>query len=451
MLKTAFVILTCKALSLVGRMVGKGSSLPGKICLRMDPNILKKIQLPSAIMAVTGSNGKTSTVEMIAHVLRSNGKKVAYNKEGSNQIEGVTTFLLNDCTLSGRVKSDIVLLESDERFARHTFKHFHPTHYVINNLYRDQMTRNGHTEWMYDIVKQSVYDDTRLILNADDPMVARFGMNRDNVVWFGVERMPFSHENNDSVYNDGAYCPACKHPLSYDYYHYNHIGSYHCDHCGLHREKPAYAVTDASQEDQYIVINGESRIALSFNGVYHFYNTLAAFAACRELGIPSTQITDALQHYIMKNGRIMDFRVGEHEGTLLTSKHENSVSYDQSIRVAVRDQKAGTVIIIVDAISRKYFTSETSWLWDIDFELLGAPHIKKIILAGTYAYDLATRFSYTDIPFDKIEVIENMDEAVQALRERAVGYIYGITCFSDKEKLLSRVEPVNPAKGGDEK
>ena len=111
MLKTAFVILTCKALSLVGRMVGKGSSLPGKICLRMDPNILKKIQLPSAVMAVTGSNGKTSTVEMIAHVLRSSGKKVAYNKEGSNQIEGVTTFLLNDCTLSGRVKSDIVLLE----------------------------------------------------------------------------------------------------------------------------------------------------------------------------------------------------------------------------------------------------------------------------------------------------------------------------------------------------
>ena len=109
------------------------------------------------------------------------------------------------------------------------------------------------------------------------------------------------------------------------------------------------------------------------------------------------------------------------------------------------------MIIIVDAISRKYFTSETSWLWDIDFELLSAPHIKKIILAGTYAYDLATRFSYTDIPFDKIEVIENMDEAVQALRERAVGYIYGITCFSDKEKLLSRVEPVNPAKGGEEK
>ena len=126
MIKTAFVIFVCKALSLVGRLVGKGSSLPGKICLKLDPNILKKIQLPSSIIAVTGSNGKTSTVEMIAQVLKNSGKRIAYNKEGSNQIEGVTTFLLNDCTLSGRVKSEIVLLESDERFARHTFRHFIP-------------------------------------------------------------------------------------------------------------------------------------------------------------------------------------------------------------------------------------------------------------------------------------------------------------------------------------
>ena len=450
MIKTAFVIFVCKALSLVGRLVGKGSSLPGKICLKLDPNILKKIQLPSSIIAVTGSNGKTSTVEMIAQVLKNSGKRIAYNKEGSNQIEGVTTFLLNDCTLSGRVKSEIVLLESDERFARHTFRHFHPTHYVINNLYRDQMTRNGHTEWMYDIVKQSVYEDTHLILNADDPMVARFGMGRRNVTWFGVDRLPLYQEHNDSVYNDGAYCPECKHPLIYDYYHYNHIGSYHCPHCGLHREPTSYTVTQASQDEGYIVINGQYRIDLSFTGIYHFYNTLAAFSACSELGIPAETIVSSLQNYTMKNGRIMAFRAGEHEGTLLTSKHENSVSYDQSIRVAVRDPRDCTVMIIVDAISRKYFTSETSWLWDIDFELLGAEHIRKIILAGTYANDLAVRFSYTTIPFDKIEVIEDMDQAVEALKERSIGYVYGITCFSDKEKLLSRVETVSLEKGGKE-
>ena len=440
MLKTAFVILTCKALSLVGRMVGKGSSLPGKICLRMDPNILKKIQLPSAVMAVTGSNGKTSTVEMIAHVLRSSSKKVAYNKEGSNQIEGVTTFLLNDCTLSGRVKSDIVLLESDERFARHTFKHFHPTHYVINNLYRDQMTRNGHPEWVYDIVGESIHDDTHLILNADDPLVSCFGLGRKNVTWFGVDKLPFSTERNTSLYHDGRYCPNCKARMKYDFFHYNHIGSYHCTNCELHRNDTAFTVTDASLQDSYIVVNGKYRINLSFSGIYHFYNTLATFSICSLLGVPEEQIASSLNGYTMKSGRIVKFSIGEKIGTLLTSKHENSVSYDQSIRVAVQDGRPCTVTVIVDAISRKYFTSETSWLWDIDFELLAADSVQEIVLTGRYCWDLAVRFSYCGIPSEKIHVMEDIGQAVDYLREQAPGYQYVITCFSDKDKFLDKVE-----------
>ncbi len=227
-MKTSIIILLCKLLRVIGKLVGKGSSLPGRIALKLDPNILKKIKLPDEIVAVTGSNGKTSTVEMIAHVLKSNGKKIAYNKEGSNQIEGVTTFLLNDCTLGGRVKSDIILMESDERFARHTFKHFTPTHYVITNLYRDQMTRNGHPEWVYDIVGESIHEGTHLVLNADDPLVSCFGLGKEAVTWFGVDRLPFSTDRNTSLYHDGRYCPNCKSRMEYDYYHYNHIGSYHC-------------------------------------------------------------------------------------------------------------------------------------------------------------------------------------------------------------------------------
>ena len=88
-------ILACKLLRFAGKLLGKGSSLPGSVALKLDPDILQKIKLPDRVIAVTGSNGKTSTVEMIAHVLRQNGWKVAYNREGSNQIEGVTTFLLS--------------------------------------------------------------------------------------------------------------------------------------------------------------------------------------------------------------------------------------------------------------------------------------------------------------------------------------------------------------------
>lgn len=440
-MKTTLIILLCKLFRFAGRLIGKGSSMPGKIALKLDPNILKKVKLPPYIVAVTGSNGKTSTVEMIAHVLTESGRRVAYNKEGSNQIEGVTTFILNDCTLSGKVISEMILLESDERFARHTFKHFAPTHYVFTNLYRDQLTRNGHPEWIFHILKESITSaGTQLLLNADDPLVSCFGIDRENVQYFGAGRLSTDVTENTSIYNDGAYCPNCKEPLTYDYYHYNHIGCYHCDNCGLKRNDTAYTITEANLAEGYVIINDKNRIELSFKSLYHCYNTLATFAICSILGVPDEEICKTLNRYILKSGRIVTFRAGEHLGTLLTSKHENSVSYDQSIRVATQDRDDCTVLVIVDAVSRKYFTSETSWLWDIDFELLSAPTIKKVVLAGQYCNDLALRFSYCGIDEGKITVIGSIEQAVDYLKESAVGHIYVITCFSDKDKFLSKVE-----------
>ena len=103
-----------------------------------------------------GSNGKTSTVEMIAKIISDSNKTVVWNKEGSNQIEGIATLLIKNSTLSGRVKGDAVVMESDERYARYTFKYIKPTHFVITNLYRDQLTRNAHPFWIYNIINDAI-------------------------------------------------------------------------------------------------------------------------------------------------------------------------------------------------------------------------------------------------------------------------------------------------------
>lgn len=439
-MKKLLAILICKLAHWMGKPLGKGSSLPGKLALKLCPNILAQLKLPSYVVAVTGSNGKTSTVELLAHILEQSGKTVAYNKEGSNQIEGVATFLLCAATLGGKVKRDIVLLESDERFARHTFKHFSPTHYVILNLYRDQLTRNGHPQWMYDIVKESVKSGVHLILNADDPMVARYGLHHDGkVTWFGVERQPDDTGSPQGVYHDGAYCPECFAPMTYDFVHFNHIGSYRCESCGHHRHDPDYAATDLDLPGQAMTVNGQ-RLYLALPSYYHAYNTLAAFALCRELGLEAERIAAAIDHHALHSGRVVEFSLGENRGTLLTSKHENSISYDQSIRAATQSGTPCTVLVIVDAVSRKYFTSETSWLWDIDFDGLGADCVQEVVLAGRYCHDLATRFAHTAIGPTKVTVIENISQAVEHLKETTQGHLYVITCFSDKDKLLTLVD-----------
>ena len=431
-------IIVCKLVRIVGKLVGKGSSLPGQIALKIDPNILSKVKLPKYVIAVTGSNGKTSTVEMINEVLKKSGLTVAYNSEGSNQIEGVTTFILDNCNLKGEVKTDVVLLESDERYARHTFKHFIPTHYVITNLYRDQMTRNGHPEWMFNIIKESIHDGSKLVLNCDDPLVNAFGS--DNDIYFGIDEYNGSTKTNTSVYDDGVYCPKCKSKMIYSYHHYGHIGDYKCTACDFKRHSPKYHITDVDLNEGYLIIDNEYKINLALKSIYNAYNILATYAISRELNIDPKVVADTLNNYILKNGRVVEFNVGNKSGTLLTSKHENSISYDQSLRVATQCGKDVTAFVMVDAISRKYFTSETSWLWDIDFEMLNSPNIKKIVLTGRYASDVAERFLYAGIDFNKVYIEKNIEAAINYMKDNAIGHIYAITCFSDQHKLLNRVE-----------
>ena len=169
-----------------------------------------------------------------------------------------------------RVKSDLILLESDERFARFTFKYFTPTHYVFTNLYRDQLTRNGHPECIYRLLKKSITsDDAVLVLNADDPLVSCFGLGRGNTVYYGASRIESDGDRNTSIYNDGAYCPNCKEPLEYDYYHYNHIGHYHCENCGLHRSDASYEITAADLEAGYCLLY--TSYCFLFFPIYHLH------------------------------------------------------------------------------------------------------------------------------------------------------------------------------------
>ena len=439
-MKLFLAAVVCRLLRFIGKLVGKGSSLPGKYALKICPDVLGRVALPPCIIAVTGSNGKTSTVEMIAAILRAGGKTVVYNEEGSNQIEGVTTLILCNSTLGGRMKADVLLLESDERYARRSFKWFHPTHFVITNLYRDQLTRNGHPEWVYDAILPAIHPDTTLVLNADDPLVSCFARGREKVKWFGLDECSISTKEHHGVYHDGARCPVCQGRMEYDCYHYEHIGHYRCADCGHRRHDADFSVTALDLEGGTLVIDGETEISLAFKSIYNVYNILAAWSVCSLAGADKGTMARVINNYILKNGRMVRFTLGGHHGTLLTSKHENSVAYDTNLAYIARREEPCQVLIIVDAISRKYFTGETSWLWDIDFGQLNRAHVKKVILCGKYVNDLAMRFDYTEIPGEKIVCCDTVPQAVQALEADGSEELYVVTCFSDRDKLLGLVK-----------
>ena len=255
-----------------------------------------------------------------------------------------------------------------------------------------------------------------------------------------MDKQDFSTDHATGVYNDGAFCPECKHRMSYDYYHYAHIGSYHCDNCGHKKHDTQYTVTNVDYDSGIVTINGKYKIKLLFKSVYNVYNILACFAACSIVGIDGDVIADELSHYFLKSGRILQFKLGMNNGTFLIAKHENSVASDRVYDYIIRKNQPCSVIIIIDSVSRRYSTGETSWLWDIDYGVLKAECIQHLYLLGRHAKDLETRLSYTDINMSKVTVNEDIPAALDEIAAKPLGKLYTVTCFSDKEKFLSKVE-----------
>lgn len=438
-MRKLLAILVCKLAAFVGKLIGRGSSKPGALALRLCPDIISRLQLPGTVVAVTGSNGKTSTVELAVKILSESGMRICWNREGSNQTEGIATMLICNSTLGGRVKADAVVMESDERYARLTFRFLKPTHFMILNILRDQMTRNGHPEFICGKIAEAVSPDMTVIVNSDDPMSV-LSARGAKLVGFGAEASSLKSGSCSGVYDDGAYCPVCGKPMTYSYRISGEMGDFSCPSCGFARIPAKYAMTGFDGEKGEITLSDGSGKELvmkcGINSLYHAYNMLAAFALARELGVPGEKIEASISDYFLSNGRV---RCWSHRGrklTLLTSKHENSTSYDYSLEYAAK--AGGDVLVIVDAVSRKYFTGETSWLWDISFDKLAADSVKKVFIAGKYVWDIAQRMSYSAVDPEKICILEELDE-ISGLLNSSDRDLYIVTCFSDRDKFISRL------------
>lgn len=429
-IKVIFSIIAAKLTHFVGKFVGKGTSKPGQIALKILPDVLNYIKLPKTIIAVTGSNGKSSTVNMIYHLLENNGLSIACNNKGSNQLEGVTTTVLTNATLSGKLKHDVLLIECDERYTKFIFKYIKPTYCVVTNLYRDQLTRNGHAEEVFDVIREHIPSSTHLVLNTDDILVSLLSEKTEKASWYGISA-PNTQTRVGNVYNDAVLCPSCKSKMTLE------GNDYSCDSCGFHRHDPDCAVTSLSLKDKKITIDGQYDISLMTGSLFSFYNTLAAFTVSKLLNFDSEKTASLLSNYELENGRLTRFCVNNREGTLLIAKHENSTAYNQCFQLVTSSEGSCDVMIVVDQISRKYFTGDTSWLWDIDFNLLCDKNVNQLILAGKYVNDLIVRLSFSDFPQEKISHFEDINSAIESMDNEAQEPVFVITCFSDQMKVLN--------------
>jgi UDP-N-acetylmuramyl tripeptide synthase len=414
---------------------GGGTTLPGRLLLRMAPDALSRLgtRLDRGTTIVSATNGKTTTTGMIAAALEADGRKPVHNRAGSNMTWGVATALLEQRGREG-------LFEVDEAWLSKVAAQIDPSLLVLGNLFRDQLDRYGEMETLADDWARTVSERsgrTRFVLNADDPAIADLGRDadgdpRNGVTWFGIEDASQALPELQHAF-DAKHCRRCGRPYAYERAFVGHLGHYSCPDCGARRPVPDVAATAvelqgmAGSEVTLRTPGGEMRLKLPLPGLYNVYNALAAVAAALELEVRAQTIVDALGSMRAAFGRVETIEVGTTKLSILLIK--NPAGANEVLRTLMLEAGESKLDLWIGLNDRIADGRDVSWIWDADFELL-ARGVRRVVCAGTRAPEMALRLKYAGWPEDLIEVETGLERSLDRALAATDGRLFALPTYT---------------------
>lgn len=419
-MRDMIAIIICKFARFIINILGKnGGSKPGDLALKISPNILSRLSYPKIFIMVTGTNGKTSTTNMISRILSASGKKVVTNSMGDNLLIGAATSILLSSNLRGKLNADAIVLEMDEMVLAKHLNDFPVTDLLITNFFRDQLDRAGEMATVITKIGDaiSLYDG-RLFVCADDPN--SYNIDHSNRLTFGLGcgRFSVAPEGYKEV-SEGKFCPKCHERLIYEYYQYSHLGGFKCE-CGYKRIDPDLeAIVDSS--DEFLITKAFYGIEEGYKfktrsmGLYHVYNEISAIAVTAFHGVNPCVMEEVLSNFELGIGRMETIKMSNGR-TALLNLVKNPTGVNEVIKYIVNLPKNDnknhlnqTVLLVLgDAVVDG---TDVSWIWDADFEALKALDLTRFICTGKRGYDMALRLKYGQI--GEAIVLEDLGAAVR--------------------------------------
>ncbi len=418
-----------------------GTTAPGRMLLRLSPGAMRTMgrRLDDGSVLVSATNGKTTTAAMLAAILGRAGRPLVHNRAGSNMSWGVATALLD----AGRHPGQLGLFEVDEAWLPAVAADLQPRIVLLANLFRDQLDRYGELEHLADSWAEltSRPGGPALVLNADDPLVADLGRERERVTYFGVEddsqALPELQHAADS-----KHCRNCGAAYHYDAVYLGHLGRYRCPNCGRERPAPQVAATRvvldgmSGSDVEMRSPTGDMRLRLPLPGLYNVYNAVAATATALELGVAPHHVVEALEGFEGAFGRVETIPIRGRELSILLVK--NPAGANEVLRTLVLED--GPLDLWLALNDRIADGRDVSWIWDADFELLRG-RVRRVVCTGTRAEDVAVRLKYAEIGGEielERDLERSLDDAVDGADGPRLFALPTYTALLELRDLLAR-------------
>lgn len=431
----------CKIFIFISKLTGAGgSSAPGKFALRFFPQALSIAagKLSGKIIVTCGTNGKTTSNNIINSIISHSGRITVCNLSGANMLPGIATSFLQSFNIFGKTKATDAVLEIDEASTVRVFDHFAPDVVHVTNLFRDQLDRYGEIDATADLIIKALAKapEALLVINGDDPICEIISRKSGNkTVAYGIsENCGFA---SDDV-KEGRFCRFCGNELEYEYYHYNQLGNYKCNGCNFGRPDIKYSATETDAGNGIkFVINNEFQIKTTYRGFYNIYNILGAYSVCSECGVDVSSFNDVLSLLAPQPGRMEEFNIGK---KVILNLSKNPAGFNQGIQTVVSDESSKDVIIGVnDNLSDGI---DVSWLWDINFEAFENNNVKTVGVIGLRRDEIALRMKYAETD-SRVVVFEEAEKAIRELLKSDSETLYilvNYTVVFGVQKLLKEME-----------
>lgn len=412
-----------------------GTSLPGKLATKIDPEVMTTLAEHYDVILITGTNGKTLTTTLTTRVLREKYPDVITNPSGSNMMQGITGTMLT-AKVTDKSQRPIALLEVDEANVEAVARQLKPKAFVLTNIFRDQLDRFGEIYTTYDKILKGIrlFSEATVIANADSPIFMRGNLPNPKV-YFGFNHLPADGDMKAPHNTDGILSPTDDTVLHYHFMTFGNQGDYFSVTDDFKRPELDYAVTKVNEMTPRFSnfdIDGET-YQIEIGGMYNIYNALAAYAVGRYLGVSTEQIHHAFESNAQIFGRQEAVKVNGKEVTIVLIK--NPVGANQVIDMMKTDDQPFSLIALLNA---NYADGiDTSWIWDTDFESLQDSGMQKIVTGGERYKDLYVRLKmagYGDLP-----VYQDLKQIVKAIDSMPTERVYIAATYTAMLQLRAQL------------